>query len=114
MSYQGSRMFEFISSSLGLPVDQFNFMFSQIIAIASGLFFRAHLKPCPQNTLRRHLVTLLWGMLLGHFCYGKQMWHLFFQACIAFIALEFCPRRYVHMLVNFGAFVQLFTFKICF
>lgn len=101
--YAGSRMLEFVSSSVGMPLDQFNFVVCQLVSIASGFFFRAYLKPGPQNTLRRHLVALLWGIALGHFCFGKQMWHLFFQAFVSYLALEFCPRRYVH----------LFTFVFC-
>jgi hypothetical protein len=76
-------------------------MISQIIAIIVGLLFRSYLKPCPQNTLKRHLVALLVGMLLGHFFYGRQMWHLFFQAIVSYLALELCPRRYVHLVVFF-------------
>lgn len=96
-SYSGSRIFEFVANGTGLPLDQLNFMLCQFVAIISGLVFRKYLKPCPQNTLRRHLVALLWGIVLGHFCFGKQMWHLFFQAFVSYLALEFCPRRYVHL-----------------
>lgn len=97
MGYQGSRLLEFIADSAGIQIDQFNFFLSQIIALVSGLFFRSYLKPCPQNTLRRHLIAILWGIILGHFCFGGQMWHLFFQAFVSYLTLEFCPRRYVHL-----------------
>ena len=80
-----------------MPIFKFNFMLAQLIALIGGLFFRVYLKPCPNNTLKRHLVTTLLGICLGHFCYGGQMWHLFLQASISFLALEFCPRKYVHL-----------------
>ncbi|CAF0713092.1 unnamed protein product [Brachionus calyciflorus] len=97
MTYHGSRLFSFVSDSIGLPLDQLNFLISQIFAIIFGLLFRANLKPCPQNTLKRHLVGFLVGILLGHFCYGDQMWHLFLQGFVCYIALQFCPRKYVHL-----------------
>lgn len=65
--------------------------------MGTGFLFRSYLKPCPQNTLRRHLVAILWGIILGHFCFGRHMWHLFFQTFVSYLALEFCPRRYVHL-----------------
>lgn len=97
MTYAGSQIFRFISDRAGLPLDQLNFMISQIIALIAGLLFRSYIKPCPKNTLRRHLVALLLGIVLGHFCFGKQMWHLFFQAFVTYLLLEFCPRKYVHI-----------------
>lgn len=96
-NYAGSRIFQFASDATGIPLDQFNFMICQLVAIISGLLFRSYLKPCPKNTLKRHLVTLLWGIALAHFCFGKSMWHMFFQAFVIYLSLEFCPRRYVHI-----------------
>jgi hypothetical protein len=72
-------------------------MFSLLIALVSGLLFRYFLKPCPQNTLRRHLVAILWGIVLGLFCFGPKMWHLFFQTFVCWLVLEFCPRTHVHL-----------------
>lgn len=120
MTYHGSRLFSFVSESTGLPIDQvkiysnywikiilimnnkflkLNFLLSQIFAIIFGLCFRSFLKPCPQNTRIRHLVGFLVGILLGYFCYGGQMWHSFLQSFVCYLALQFCPRRYVHLLV---------------
>ncbi|RNA20896.1 lysophospholipid acyltransferase 1 [Brachionus plicatilis] len=97
MTYHGSKLFSFVSESIGLPIDQLNFLISQISAIIIGLFFRSYLKPCPQNTLKRHLVSFLIGILLGNFCYGDQMWHLFLQGFVCYLTLQFCPRKYVHL-----------------
>ena len=98
-SYQGSEILGFLSKAAGLPIDQFNFLTSQLLAILIGLLFRKYLPPCPQNTLKRHLVAILVGFLLGHFCYGRQMWHLFFQGFVCYLALDFCPRKYVHLFI---------------
>lgn len=78
---------------------KFNFMLAEVTATCVGLAFRSYLKPCPQNTLRRHLVAILVGILLGHFFYGRQMWHLFTQAIVTYLAIELCPRKYVHLYV---------------
>ncbi len=76
---------------------KFNFLFSQVAAIVVGLIYRSYLRPCPKNTLLRHLVAILVGIILGYFYYGKQMWHLFFQSFVVYIGLLVCPRKYVHI-----------------
>jgi len=107
MVYQGSHALKFVADTVGLPLDQFNFLVVQFVALISGFLFRRYMRPCPKNTLKRHLVAILWGILLGHFCFGRQMWHLFCQAFVAYLLLMFVPRKYVHLAVFFFSMAYL-------
>jgi hypothetical protein len=97
MVYQGSQILSFLCDYVGLPIDQLNLVIVQLVALISGLLFRNYVKPCPQNTLKRHLIAILWGFLLGNFCFGGQMWHLIFQYFVSYGLLMFFPRKYVHL-----------------
>ena len=55
-TYKGSFVFSPIASMAGLPIDQFNFLLSEVLAMILGLIFRRVLPPSPSNTLKRHLV----------------------------------------------------------
>ena len=72
-------------------------IFSELVALIVGLVFRAYIKPSSENIIKRHVVAIIVGILLGHFFYGRQMWHLFTQAIVTYLALELCPRKYVHL-----------------
>ena len=55
-TYKGSYVFSSIASSTGLPIDQFNFLLSELLALILAIGFRRLLPPKPSNTLLRHLV----------------------------------------------------------
>lgn len=55
-TYKGSFIFSPIASMAGLPIDQFNFLLSEILAMIFGLLFRRVFPPRPSNTLTRHIV----------------------------------------------------------
>ena len=57
-TYKGSYLFDSVASTAGLPIDQFNFLFSEILALILGIVFRRLLPPKPGNTLSRHLVGM--------------------------------------------------------
>lgn len=70
---------------------------SELVALAVGLVFREYVKPCFQNTFKRHFIAIFVGILIGHFFYGSQILHLFAQASVVYLAIELCPRKYVHL-----------------
>jgi lysophospholipid acyltransferase 1/2 len=71
----------------------------QLCAIVCGLILREKLRPCSKNVLARHLVTTLIGIALGHFCYGNQMWHIYFHTAITYTATRYLPRDHIHIIL---------------
>ena len=57
-SYKGSYILSPIADMAGLPIDQFNFLFSEILALILAICFRRFLPPKPSNTLPRYLVGM--------------------------------------------------------
>lgn len=54
--YKGSHIFSFAAKYAGLQVDQFNFIFAEILALIFAICFRRYLPPKPSNLIKRHLV----------------------------------------------------------
>ncbi|CAF3579353.1 unnamed protein product [Rotaria sp. Silwood1] len=55
-SYRGSHIFNFAAKRTGLPIDQFNFLIAEILALIFAICFRRYLPPKPNNVLKRHLI----------------------------------------------------------
>jgi hypothetical protein len=55
-SYRGSHIFNFVAKYTGLPIDQFNFLLAEILALIFAICFRRYLPPKPSNLLKRHLI----------------------------------------------------------
>ena len=101
MYYQGSRLLSPISSALDVPIDQINFVFTELFAVIVGLLFRKYLPPSPKNTLKRHLVEISIGLSLDYFCYGINFIHVVLQSFVSYLLILYAPRNYVHLLVFF-------------
>ncbi|KAK7887205.1 hypothetical protein WMY93_026826 [Mugilogobius chulae] len=66
-----------LSEYLSLPVDQLNFMASQLFALAAAFWFRLYLSPTHTNPLVRHAVAALFGTAILIFCFGWYASHMF-------------------------------------
>nr|CAD7405083.1 unnamed protein product [Timema cristinae] len=69
-SYDGSKIFIWVSDYSGLPIDQINFLISQFLALGLAPLFRTALHPSTTNPATRHAVGLVLGLALGYFCFG--------------------------------------------
>lgn len=65
--YKGSQLMGPIANMTGLPIDQFNFLFSEILALILALCFRRFLPPKPSNTLTRHVVGMIFKSYIHFF-----------------------------------------------
>lgn len=110
-TYKGSFIFSPIASMAGLPIDQFNFLLSEVLALIFGILFRRLLPPKPSNTFNRHIVgrknylflgkcdlivafsASLLGIALSYFCFGFEIWHLVAQSSAVYLMLNFLPRK---------------------
>ncbi len=57
-TYRGSNIFSPVANMAGLPIDQFNFLFSELLALIFAIIFRRFLPPKPSNTFTRHVVGM--------------------------------------------------------
>ncbi|KAJ0000207.1 hypothetical protein NQD34_012049 [Periophthalmus magnuspinnatus] len=65
-----------LSEYLGFPVDQVNFMTSQLFALIAAFWFRLYLSPTHTNPLVRHAVAALFGIAILFFCFGWYASHM--------------------------------------
>ncbi|XP_022834842.1 lysophospholipid acyltransferase 2 [Spodoptera litura] len=72
--YDGSRIFSFISTRVGLPLDLVNFLIAQVAALCLARLFRKPLRYASPEF--RHSVCLVIGLTMGYFCFGRQAIHL--------------------------------------
>jgi len=58
-TYKGSFAFSSIADTAGMPIDQFNFLFSEVLALILAMIYRKVLPPRPSNRFIRHFVGKL-------------------------------------------------------
>jgi len=58
-TYKGSHLLSSVANTAGLPIDQFNFLFSEVLALILAIGFRRFLPPKPSNTFTRHVVGMI-------------------------------------------------------
>jgi len=98
-TYQGSFLFASIANAAGLPIDQFNFLFSEFFALFLAVLFRKFLPAKPSHTFIRHVVASILGIALGFFCFGTPIYHIFLQSSIVYALLYFLPASHSHLVV---------------
>lgn len=90
-----------------LPLVQLNFFVTQVLALLFAYVYRKILsyKVLPHQI--RLLGTLLPGLALGFFCYGKDLIHLILLGFFSYLATLFTPARDVHKTVLVVALIYL-------
>lgn len=98
-TYKGSYIFSPIANAAGLPIDQFNFLFSEVLALVLAMCFRRFLPPNSGNTFKRHLVCKLFILYnnfdLNIFFLSDSSWNcswsfLFWSTNLAFSRTIIC------------------------
>ncbi|XP_039753830.1 lysophospholipid acyltransferase 1 isoform X1 [Pararge aegeria] len=89
--YDGSKLFLFLSSKIGLPIDLVNFLIAQLAALCVARLFRKPLKLASPEF--RHSLCLVIGLLMGYFCFGKQAVHLSVLPMLSYTLLKSGPQH---------------------
>ncbi|XP_013777137.1 lysophospholipid acyltransferase 2-like [Limulus polyphemus] len=105
--YAGSRAFEWLAMLVGLPIDQFNFLICQFIALMLAIVYKKVLPPNKVTPQVRHTVALLIGIVLGYFCFGHQISHLCLLGTISYIIMNSINPQIMHRGVLFVALLYL-------
>lgn len=74
--YGGSTVFASVAKIIGLPIDQTNFIISQLIALFLASLLRSSLSHKNTSSSVRQLFSLSIGVCVGVFCFGYQVVHL--------------------------------------
>lgn len=86
--YGGSTMFAFVADSIGLPIDQTNFIISQLIALILASLLRSSLSHKNTSSSVRQLFSLSLGVCVGVFCFGYQVIHLAALPTVCYIVMK--------------------------
>ncbi|XP_022239812.1 lysophospholipid acyltransferase 1-like [Limulus polyphemus] len=105
--YAGSRTFEWLALIVGLPIDQFNFLICQFIALLLAIVYKKILPPNKVTPEIRHTVALMMGIVLGYFCFGHQISHLCVLGTLSYIIMNNVNPQIMHRGVLFVALLYL-------
>lgn len=63
----------FVADSLGMPIDQVNFIVGQLAGLVVAWVMRVYLHPSRVSTTTRHWGSFLTGLGISYFCFGRQV-----------------------------------------
>ena len=78
-------------------LEKVKFLVSQLVGLIAGLAFRNYLKPCAENTIKRHVVATILGFFLAFFCFEYQVFHLIIVSMFSYASLLYFPSQFVHL-----------------
>ncbi|XP_017772737.1 PREDICTED: lysophospholipid acyltransferase 1 [Nicrophorus vespilloides] len=105
--YDGSRIFTWISDYTGVSIDQVNFVISQFVALALASLFRTILHPSKTKAATRHGFGLIFGLIIGYFCFGMQAIHLAGLPALCYIVIRTTNPQIMQRLVLAVALIYL-------
>lgn len=106
-SYAGSQLFAGLSDYTGLTTDQLNFIISQLVALAVATLYRTVLHPSKTSTAVRHAFGLVFGVLIGYFCFGFQAIHLAGLPAVCYVVIITQNPHIMHGMVLTVALIYL-------
>lgn len=117
--YDGSRQFLWLSEIIKLPIDQVNFIFSQVSCLVLALVLRYVLHPRYAGAGVRHLFSIASGLLIIFFCHGRDSFHLAILSIICYLILKYASPKFYHTLVlgvamSYLSIVQLLRIRNCY
>ncbi|XP_074036294.1 lysophospholipid acyltransferase 6 [Leptinotarsa decemlineata] len=105
--YDGSQLFAGLAQYTGLATDQFNFIMSQLVALGLATLYRTVLHPSRTSTAVRHAFGLVFGMLIGYFCFGFQAIHLAGLPAVCYVVIITQNAHVMHGMVLIVALIYL-------
>ncbi|KAG5880127.1 hypothetical protein JTB14_037359 [Gonioctena quinquepunctata] len=105
--YGGSQLFAGLAKHTGLATDQFNFIMSQLVALGLATLYRTVLHPSRTSTAVRHAFGLVFGLLIGYFCFGFQAVHLAGLPAVCYVVIITQNAHIMHGMVLTVALIYL-------
>ncbi|XP_033330977.1 lysophospholipid acyltransferase 6 [Megalopta genalis] len=97
--YDGSRAFSWLADIVNIPIDQVNFVLTQVTALLLAGVLRTVLSPNSVTAATRHVFGLIIGLALGYFCFGRQTIHLAGLPALCYIAMRTLNPRIIQRAV---------------
>ncbi|XP_078052287.1 lysophospholipid acyltransferase 6 [Augochlora pura] len=97
--YDGSRIFSWLADIVNIPIDQVNFVLTQITALVLAGVLRTFLSPNTVTAATRHVFGLVIGLTLGYFSFGRQAIHLAGLPALCYIAMRTLNPRIIQRAV---------------
>lgn len=111
--YTGSNLLQPLSKTVGIPLDQVNFVVAESSGILLGFLLRATLPHSIDKPTWRLSYCLFWGVAFLLFLIGKSIWVVFLQIMVCYFIMKYGPQRYQQLLVFFFALgYMLFNYAI--
>ncbi|CAI2357118.1 unnamed protein product [Caenorhabditis sp. 36 PRJEB53466] len=106
--YDGSKVLEPLSESLGIEVDRVNFVLSLFASFGISYVYRKTCSLKQVNRQVRIVVPAVIGIALVFFCFGRAIKHLLANALGSYALMYFAPPTQVHKLVLMFSMGYLF------
>ncbi|CAB3400852.1 unnamed protein product [Caenorhabditis bovis] len=106
--YDGSKLLEPLSESLGIDVDKVNFVLSLFANFGFAYAYRKFCAPGSVNRQVRTVIPAVIGLSLLFFCFGRAIKHLLANALGSYAIMYFAPSSQVHKLVLMFSMGYLF------
>ncbi|KAJ8967560.1 hypothetical protein NQ314_002877 [Rhamnusium bicolor] len=106
-NYAGSQIFSGLAEHTGLATDQLNFIISQLVALGLATLYRTVLHPSKTSTAVRHAFGLVFGLLMGYFCFGFQAIHLAGLPAVCYVVIITQNPHIMHGMVLTVALIYL-------
>ncbi|XP_018575439.1 lysophospholipid acyltransferase 1 [Anoplophora glabripennis] len=105
--YAGSHIFSGLTQYTGLSTDQLNFIISQLVALGLATLYRTALHPSKTSTAVRHAFGLVFGLIMGYFCFGFQAIHLAGLPAVCYVVMITQNPHLMHGMVLTVALIYL-------
>lgn len=92
----GCLLLSTVSETVGVPLDQVNFIVCQLVGLAVALWFRVYLGPQRVSPQVRHAFAALLGAGFALFCFGWYASHLFILVLACYAILVFGSPDNIH------------------
>lgn len=105
--YAGSQIFSGLTQYTGLSTDHLNFIISQLVALGLATLYRTVLHPSKTTTAVRHAFGLVFGLIIGYFCFGFQAIHLAGLPAVCYVVMITQNPHVMHGMVLTVALIYL-------
>ncbi|KAI1283130.1 Lysophospholipid acyltransferase 1 [Halotydeus destructor] len=106
-SYTGSKLFEPLANKLDFPIDRLNFLIAQAAALFLAFSYRRITSRGKYSYEARLLGTLVPGLLIGIFAYGRDTFHILLLGLLGYSTTVLTDSRNVQRVTMLVAFMYL-------
>ncbi|CAK9297298.1 unnamed protein product [Gordionus sp. m RMFG-2023] len=104
-NYRGFKYLEPLSDIVNLPIDQLNFVVTQLLGLILAYILRKKLNPLKTSYNVRMAYCLIIGFVFLYYCFGNDCLHVVILCSISYIFIYLSPK-----VERFHIFLSIFVF----